>query len=178
MKPLSISLWFTGASLALAAGVHLLIIRPAAQKRDSLERDAAVKRSALVNVDRAIESSRVIAGEINELRPRVALFDLRLGSARDTNSVLADLWHMADTNSLQTRSVKTPASLRSESFTEQEIDLTVAGSFGGYYQFMLQLEDMQRIVRVKKMNLSKVNATDGQVQAELTVSVYCAAGPT
>lgn len=170
----STSLWFAGVILALLAGTHFLIVRPANQKCELLQHDIARKQAALAGFDRTIESIRVVGTKIDALRPAIALFDSRLGSSREMNKVLEDLWRRAEANSLQTRTVKTPAERRTEDFKEHEIELSLSGSFSSHYQFLLELEDMKRIVRIKKMNLTKMNATDGQVQAALTLSVYFA----
>ena len=158
-------------------GSHFLLVRPANQKREFLQRDIAQKQAALANFDRSIEAGHILGAKIDRLRPVIALVDSRLGPNNEMNKVLEELWRLAEANSLQTRTVKTPPDKRSENFSEQEIELSLSGNFGGYYQFLLQLEEMKRIVRIKRMSLKKANTRDGQVQAELTLSVYFAPGP-
>jgi Tfp pilus assembly protein PilO len=174
VKISSTSLWVAGVIIALLAGVHFLIVRPATQKRELLQADIARKQAALAAFDLSTASVRVMGAKVDALRPALDIFESRLVPSREMNKVLEDLWRMAEANSLQTRTVKTPALKQSENFKEQEIDLSLAGSFSSHYQFLLQLEEMKRIVRIKKMNLTNVNATDGQVQGALTLSVFFA----
>jgi hypothetical protein len=37
---------------------------------------------------------------------------------------------------------------------------------------MLQLEKLPRITRIGQMNLQKINGHDGEMQAQLTVSIF------
>jgi Tfp pilus assembly protein PilO len=176
MKLSSSSIWFTGAVLALLAGAHFLFVRPANRQRDALQEDTARKQAAAASFDRSADSFRALGGKVDALRPALALFDSRLSAGGDTNKVLEEIWRLADANSLQTRTVKTPSDRRTESFREQEIELSLSGNFSGFYQFLLKLEDMNRIVRIRKLNLKKSAAREGQVQADLTLSVFFAAG--
>ncbi len=50
--------------------------------------------------------------------------------------------------------------------------MSLSGDFNGFYSFMLQLEKLPRITRVGQMNLAKINDRDGEMQAQLTLSIF------
>jgi hypothetical protein len=50
--------------------------------------------------------------------------------------------------------------------------LSLSGDFNGYYAFLLQLEKLPRITRVTQMKLEKINDRDGEMQAQLTLSIF------
>ena len=55
---------------------------------------------------------------------------------------------------------------------QQPIQLSLSGDFNGFYSFLLQLEKLQRITRVTDMTLQKINDHDGEMQAQLTLSIF------
>jgi hypothetical protein len=50
--------------------------------------------------------------------------------------------------------------------------MNISGDFNGFYSFLLQLEKLARITRVTQMNLQKIDEHDGQMQAQLTLSIF------
>ena len=79
---------------------------------------------------------------------------------------------MAEANNLTTRTIKTLKSERAANYSEQPIQMSLAGDFHGFYSFLLQLEKLPRITRVTQMNLTKINEADGQMQAQMTLSIF------
>ena len=79
---------------------------------------------------------------------------------------------MAEANSLQTKTIKTLKTERGPNYSEQPIDMSLAGDFNGFYSFLLQLEKLQRITRVTSMNLQKISDRDGEMQAQMTLSIF------
>jgi len=50
--------------------------------------------------------------------------------------------------------------------------MNLSGDFNGYYSFLLQLEKLPRITRVTQMNLQKISDRDGEMQAQMTLSIF------
>ena len=46
------------------------------------------------------------------------------------------------------------------------------GDFNGFYAFLLQLEKLPRITRVSQMKLEKISERDGEMTAQLTLSIF------
>ena len=79
---------------------------------------------------------------------------------------------LAKAAGLRTQTVKTPKSQKLAGYSEQTLELNLAGDFPGFYEFLLQLEKLPRLTRVSKMNLTKITDKDGEMQASLTMSIY------
>jgi Tfp pilus assembly protein PilO len=150
----------------------MLIVRPAEQRREALQRDIDQKQASLAGFDRTAGSLLQISLKVDELRPAVALFDARFTAVREMDKILAEISRLAEANSLQTRTIRTPAERQSDHYREQEMELTLTGNFGGFYQFLLDLEATQHVTRIKKINLTKAAAGDGQMQVNLLLSFY------
>ena len=79
---------------------------------------------------------------------------------------------MAETNSLQTKTIKTLKSERNGGYSEQPIQMTLSGDFHGFYAFLLQLEKLSRITRVSQLKLDKITTKEGEMQAQMTMSIF------
>ena len=79
---------------------------------------------------------------------------------------------MAESNSLQTKTIKTLKSERNGGYSEQPIQMTLSGDFHGFYSFLLQLEKLSRITRVSQLKLDKITTKEGEMQAQMTMSIF------
>nr|MBA3273642.1 type 4a pilus biogenesis protein PilO [Chthoniobacterales bacterium] len=88
------------------------------------------------------------------------------------DKILKEVWQMAEANSLTTKTIRTLKSERCANYSEQPIQMSLSGDFNGYYEFLLQLEKLPRITRVTQMNLQKITSSDGEMQAQMTLSIF------
>jgi Tfp pilus assembly protein PilO len=73
---------------------------------------------------------------------------------------------------LEQRTFSTGKSQRAANYSEQPIEMTLAGDFEGFYVYLQQLERFERLTRVTKMDLTKMNERDGAMEAKLTLSIF------
>lgn len=110
--------------------------------------------------------------KLAELQKAIDFFNSKLPAEKEVDSVLKEVWQMAESNALQTRTVRQLPVQRAANYNEQPMQMTLSGDFNGFYAFLLQLEKMPRITRLTKMKLEKVNDRDGEMQAQLTLSIF------
>lgn len=155
----------------LAASYFMVFTKQAAKRQSKVEqRDA--KRAALHELDRATASVHDVDRKIKELQEATSFFESKLPQAKEMDKVLREIWQLADANGLRTQTVKTPRSVKMAGYSEQMLELNLAGDFKGFYEFMLQLERLPRLTKVTKMNLTKITDKDGEMQASLTMSIF------
>lgn len=139
-----------------------------------LEKQAKVdaKLQALGELQRATASVDDVARKIEDLQNATAFFEKKLPQEQEIDRVLKKVWKMAEQNGLQIRTVKTMKPQQRSGYREQPMDVTLSGDFGGYYEFLLQLEKLPRLTRVSQMALTKITDRDGEMQAQMTLSVF------
>ena len=96
----------------------------------------------------------------------------RLATLRDIDGILQEVWEMAKTNSLQTKTVKPDKGERGPNYSEQPIQMSLSGNFNGFYSFLLQLEKLSRITRISQLKLEKITTKEGDMQAQMTMSIF------
>lgn len=155
----------------LGASYFVVFTKQDAKRRAKVElRDGKLK--ALDDMERASASVKDVDHKIRELQKAVDYFESRLPQAKEMDKVLKEIWPLVDANGLKTQTVRTPKSQRLGGCSEQTVELELSGDFTGFYEFMLKLEQLPRLTRVTRMNLTKITDKDGEMRAALTMSIF------
>ena len=165
-------LLFLCVMIGLLACAYLFVFNKANDKRKSLMADIEQKQASLSNLRHATTGIDDLNRKIAELQQAITFFESKLPQEKEVDKILKEVWQMAEANALQTKTIKTLKSERSSSYSEQPIQMSLAGDFNGFYSFLLQLEKLPRITRVTQMNLEKISDRDGEMQAQLTLSIF------
>ena len=64
---------------------------------------------------------------------------------------------LAKENGLEQKTFKSGKQQQAANYSEQQIEMTLAGAFEGFYVYLQQLERFERLIRVTKMDLTKMN---------------------
>jgi len=167
--------WGLLAMLGLLGGlVYLCWIRPENATLDAAHARIALAESELEqDQDRAKNLPRVEM-EIQHLRQRVERFDKKLPRQQDLAQFIDDVTRISQDASLKKLEWHLDSKPRqSDHFTELPILFSFEGDFqSGVLQFLRGTEDMQRLTRVRKLELRAGDAHDGQVKAEVTMNIY------
>lgn len=160
------------AMVGLLVCSYLFVFAKSNVKRQTLRNEIANRKAALSNLKQATAGIDDLGKKVDELQRAIDFFEKKLPAEREVDTILKEVWQMAEANSLQTRTVKTLRSDRGPNYSEQPIQMTLSGDFNGFYAFLLQLEKLPRITRVSNMRLEKINERDGEMTAQLTLSIF------
>jgi type IV pilus assembly protein PilO len=160
------------AMIALLVCSYVFVFTKANAKREKMKAEIATWRKELANLDAKTAGIDNIGRKIEELQKAIQFFEKKLPQEREVDKILKEVWQMAEANSLQTKTVKTLKSERGPNYSEQPIQMNLAGDFNGFYAFLLQLEKLPRITRVSQMKLEKINERDGEMTAQMTLSIF------
>ena len=163
---------FVVAMIGLLACSYFLVFQKADQKRLALKADVENKQRALSNLRQATAGIEDMGMKIDELQKAIEFFESKLPQEKEVDKILKEVWQMAEANSLQTKTVRTLKAERAAGYSEQPIQMSLAGDFNGFYSFLLQLEKLPRITRVTTMNLQKIDQREGEMTANMTLSIF------
>jgi len=168
------------AMVGLLVCSYLFVFKKANAKVVDLKLKTETKTTELSTLDKATTGIEDLGRKIDELQKAITFFESKLPQEKEVDKILKEVWQMAEANSLQTKTIKTLRTERGPNYSEQPIELSLAGNFNGFYSFLLQLEKLQRITRVTQMDLQKINDRDGEMQARMTLSIFFepATGPS
>ena len=165
-------LLFFGLMMGLLACSYLFVFKPAAEKRVARQAETEQKRQSLLNLRQSTAGISDLEHKIDEVEKAIKFFESKLPQEKEIDTILREVWQMAEANALQTKTIKTLKSERAAGYSEQPIQLSLAGDFQGFHSFLRQLEKMSRIVRVQQMKLDKITTREGEMQAHMTISIF------
>jgi type IV pilus assembly protein PilO len=163
---------FFGLMAGLLACSYLFVFKPAAEKRLARQGEMEQKRQALMNLRQSTAGISDLERKIDEVEKAIKFFESKLPQEREIDKILTEVSQMAEQNALQTKTIKTLRSERNAGYSEQPIQMGLSGDFKGFHNFLRQLEKMSRIVRVQQMKLDKITTREGEMQAQMTITIY------
>ena len=118
---------------------------------------------------------------IEQGREAVELIEAKLPNRDQVEVILEKVWQLAKRNHLSLKSVKSEKPVPATLYMEQPLRVSMTGRFDGFYQFLLEMENLSRITRVPRMKLERIMETGGPndakldtglMRAEFTLSIY------
>jgi type IV pilus assembly protein PilO len=161
--------------MALIIGLgfaSFFVLKKSVDKKDRLEKDVTAKKKELNDLRQATAGIEDVGRKTAELKQAIMFFESKLPQEKEIDKILKEVCQKAEENALQLKTVKTMKIERSANYSEQPIEMTLAGDFGGFYSFLLQLEKLPRITRITNMNLTKITDKEGTMTAKLTLSIF------
>ena len=163
---------FVVVMVGLLGCIYFLVWDKAQAKIVSMERKTEEKVKALSDLERATSGVSDVDKKVAELEEAIKFFEKKLPQERDIDQILKEVWNMAETNQLTTKTIKTMKSQRGPTYSEQPIEMTLSGNFSGFYEFLLKLERLPRLTRVSQLNLDKISGQEGTMEAKLVLSIF------
>ncbi|HZZ44055.1 MAG TPA: type 4a pilus biogenesis protein PilO [Tepidisphaeraceae bacterium] len=163
---------FVCVIVGLLACTYLFVFKKAVAHRADLRAEIDRKETALSNLRQATAGVEDLNKMVVDLEQAIHFFDSKLPQEKEVDQILKEVWQLAAANNLTTKTIKTMKSEMNANYNELPIQLALSGNFYGYYTFLQQLEKLPRITRVTDMKLTKIDDRDGDMQAQMTLSIF------
>jgi Tfp pilus assembly protein PilO len=163
---------FIAVMLGLLGSSYFLVFTKANEKRKALESEIDRKQKALADLGQAQVGIEDVKKKIDELQAAIKFFEGKLPEHGQMDVVLGSVTKLAKENGLEQRTFKSGKQQQAANYSEQQIEMTLAGAFEGFYVYLQQLERFERLIRVTKMDLTKMNEKDGSMEAKITLSIF------
>jgi len=163
---------FTSLLLGLVAGTYATIVQPHARARQQQVAEMRSMDAQLLALQSSAGEFGPLAHRVDEEQQAAVLFRSRLSNEGETQKAVDEVLQTAAANSLQAGEVLLLKPAEVGELSSQPINLHLTGNFNGFYSFLLQLESMPRVTRITGLNLRGCDDHDGQVQADVTLTMY------
>ncbi len=163
---------FIVVMLGLLGSSYFLVFNKANAKRLDMEAEIDRRQKSLSDLEGARVGIDDLKKKIDELQEAIVFFEGKLPESREMDVVLREVTELARKNGLEQRTFKTGKHQRAANYSEQPIEMTLAGDFEGFYVYLQQLERFERLTRVTRMDLTKMDNRDGAMEAKLTLSIF------
>lgn len=160
---------------AVPVGAFLFVFEPRQEQIDRVREEVRSKRAKLTELENATRRMPDLGREIERLKGAIEQIEIKLPDERKFDEVLKQVWELAAQQRLTPKSIRTEKPVSAAQYSELPIAMEIIGDFDSFYSFMLELEKMPRITRMRQLKLSKKANKDeapGQVQAKFVLSVF------
>jgi type IV pilus assembly protein PilO len=171
--------------LAVPAVSLFYVFQPRNEEIQQALKEIAVKQERLDQLNRMKERIDDIGLKIEEGKELIGFIEEKLPSEQEVHVILRRVSEMAKQNRQTVKSVKSEKPVPAAMYMELPLKMVIEGDFDGFYQFLLELENLQRITRIHQLKLERagigsgpqpVDAMDGSMKAEFTLSIYFETG--
>lgn len=168
---------FTALLMAIPLGAWHFVFQPRNAMDAEIRSEIEAKQSKLRALNQATASVGSLQKEISSLEKALVFFQSKLPNEKEIDKVLQEVWRLAETNQLTTKSIRTLQRTAENStdgpHAEQPITMQLDGDFLGLYSFLQALEEQPRIMRIRNMSLKRLDkGPRGCVQATFILSVF------
>jgi len=164
----------TVVGLVLVAGLAAaLVVYPLLEQAEADQEAINQRRAELIKLQRVVRRINNLKEEIQRLEEALAFFEDRLPAEREIDVILREVWLIADAKSLSPRRIQTDRPENRPRYNTQPITMTLEGNFGRFYEFLIGLERMPRITKVRQMQITKLPTQEGVVEVDLLMDIFC-----
>jgi type IV pilus assembly protein PilO len=168
---------FGGVLLALPISAYFVVFKPRNAEIAKAKKEIALKEDMLAKLRQATSQTDDLVKANEQIRQSIEAIQAQLPSAKEMDDVLRQVANITSKHDLKVPQFKrNDKSLPAGLAMEQPIEIEITGDFDGFYQFLLELEQMPRITRVPDLSIVRSDKIDGEMKAKMTLSIYYEGG--
>ena len=158
--------------LGVAYCAYRYMIKPA--NRDLAEKKAQVQESLakLDEFEKATAAARDLSKQLEHLQGAIEFFESKLPPKSEIYKVLEQVTVIAQKEGLKPKTIRTLQKKDNSGYIEQPLKMELLGDFNSFYSFLLELERLPRIMKIRELDLKKQPDDEGQIAANFIVSIF------
>lgn len=167
--------------LAVPVASFMYVFKPRNVEIEQAQAEIDIKRERLNQLAAVRAQIDDIGLEIAKGEQSIKVIEEKLPSAGEVDVIVEQVWRLAEQNNLSVKSMESEKPVPAAMYMELPLTYEMEGDFDGFYQFLLQLENLPRITRIHRMKLERLGgrrtrggdpAPPGHMHTEFSLSVY------
>lgn len=158
--------------VGLTSLAYAYMIKPANERFRRQRARVQSKLNRFRELEKAQEDARDLDKQLEQLQEAIELFEGKLPPQSQVHKVLEHVAIIAQKQGLKTKAIRTMKQKDCNGYIEQPLKMQLYGDFYAYYAFLLELERLPRITKVRELELKKDPKDEGIVTAEFVVSIF------
>ena len=162
-------------TIVMVSTIGLFLIfgyRPATQRLTFLKGEIANHSQLLDENQTKARRLPMLAFEVDRLRNKLEKFNKRLPKTAELGEFIRDLTQVSQQCAIR-KLVHQPGTVRRlDLYGEIPITMNFEGDFQNVFSFILKLEDMQRLTRVRNLTVRAKDGKLGQVDVSMAMNIY------
>lgn len=164
--------------LGMPLGAYYFVFQPRNAHNTEARKEVNAKKEQLQALEQVTQSIPDMRKEIDDLLTFIKRVEQQLPAQREVDVILREVWELADKHQLKPEAVRPDKVVPHAQYIELPINVSLVGNFDGFYEFMLDLEQLPRITRMPTMTLKKLQGHeakdhgDGAMRADVVLSIF------
>ncbi len=158
--------------VGVACIAYQFMIKPAnkslAEKRTQVE----AKLAKLADFEDATSAAEGLSKQLEELQEAIKFFESKVPSTSEIDQVLRDVTVISEKQGLKPKTIRTLKKKNNSGYVEQPLKMELVGNFTSFYSFLLELEKLPRIMKIRELELKKQSHHEGQISTDFIVSIF------
>ena len=158
--------------LGVAYGAYRYMIKPA--NRDLAEKKIQIEKnlSKLAEFEKAAIAAKDLSKQLEQLQEAIEFFESKLPPKSEIHEVLEQVTIIAQKQGLKPKTIQTLKKKDNSGYIEQPLKMELVGNFNSFYSFLLEIEKLPRIMKIRELELNKKTKDEGQIAAKFIVSIF------
>jgi Tfp pilus assembly protein PilO len=151
------------------------MIKPAnnalVEKRKNLD-DKLLKLSKFEGHDQSAITAENLNNQLNQLREAIKSLEDKLPPTNEIDKVLQSITVIVQKQGLKPKTIRTLKQKHDSGYVEQPLKMELSGDFNSFYSFLLELERLDRIMKIRNLELKKQFKKEGEIAANFVISIF------
>lgn len=148
------------------------MIKPANADLTRQRANMEIQKAKLDELERATTAAEDLTGQLKKIEDAIAVFESKLPPSSEIHTVLENVTLIAQRHGLTPKTIRTLKNETNRGYIEQPLEMELHGNFNAYYAFLLELEKMDRITKIRELKLKKKSQSEGQTEARFVMSIF------
>ena len=158
--------------VGLAVVGYQYMIKPANKNLADAQAKVEAKMEQLIKFEEATAAAEDLNKQLEKLQEAIEFFDSKLPPTSKIHEVLEQVTVIAQKEGLKPKTIRTLATKNNNGYVDQPLKMELDGNFSSFYSFLLELEKLPRIMKLRELDLKKKNSFEGEISANFIVSIF------
>jgi len=158
--------------VGVAVVAYEFMIRPANRTLAEKKAEVDAKVAKLAEFEKATSAAKDISKQLEELQQAIEFFESKVPSTSEIDKVLRDVTVISEEQDLKPKTIRTLNKKDNSGYVEQPLRMELVGNFTSFYSFLLELEKLPRIMKIRELELKKLKDEEGKISTDFIVSIF------
>jgi len=163
---------FFSLLIGLAVVGYHVMIRPANKQLAASKQRVEGKLSNLSDFEKAAATAKDLSKQMAQVDEAILFFESKLPPTSEIHKVLEQVTVIAQKQGLETKTIRALNRKDASGYLELPLRMELEGNFNAFYSFLLEMEKLPRIMKIRKLDISKKKQSEGEIAADFVVSIF------
>lgn len=163
---------FFALLVGVAIAGYQYMIKPANIQLAEAKTSVETKLAKLAEFEKATTAAKNLTKQLEQLEEAIQFFESKLPPKSKIHEVLEQVTVIAQTEGLEPKTIRTLKRKDNSGYIEQPLDMSLTGDFKSFYSFLLELEKLPRIMKIRELTIDKEKTEEGRIVADFVVSIF------